>query len=164
MPHQEQALAIPDLRATLTDRSIYRSSPDYDTPSALRIALQAAQTGQKEVFDTSALGGLLKTMKQDTLVDRYLGGLMKGMDNLGRIYFQMLWHREQFEERYGKDDLPELEDSVRNAFEATPLQLRTVHGPRSREKPRTVRPVIATQSIQAVPGPGMLRRVGHRSK
>ena len=119
MPHQEQALAVPDLRATLTDRSIYRSSPDFDTPSALRIALQAAQTGQKEVFDTSALGGLLKTMKQDTLVDRYLGGLMKGMDNLGRIYFQMLWHREQFEERYGKDDLPELEDSVRNAFEAT---------------------------------------------
>jgi hypothetical protein len=27
------------------------------------------------------------------------------------------WHNEEFEDRYGKQDLPELEDSLRNAFE-----------------------------------------------
>ena len=28
------------------------------------------------------------------------------------------WHQEEFEDRYGKSDLPELEDSIRNAFES----------------------------------------------
>ncbi len=41
---------------------------------------------------------------------------MKGMDNLGRVYFQVLWHMEQLEDRYGKDDPQELEDLVRNGL------------------------------------------------
>jgi hypothetical protein len=27
------------------------------------------------------------------------------------------WHGDEFAERYGKQDMPELEDSLRNAFE-----------------------------------------------
>jgi hypothetical protein len=42
---------------------------------------------------------------------------MKALDKLGRILFMFYWHQEEFEDRYGKQDLPELEDSLRNAFE-----------------------------------------------
>ncbi len=52
---------------------------------------------------------MLKSVRQDSMVDRYLGDLMKGMDRLGRILFTFYWHGEEFEERYGKQDIPELE-------------------------------------------------------
>jgi hypothetical protein len=42
---------------------------------------------------------------------------MKGMVRIGRILFQLYWHREAFEERYGKSHVPELEDMLRNSFE-----------------------------------------------
>jgi hypothetical protein len=57
------------------------------------------------------IGGMLKAVRQDTLVDRYLGDLMKGVDKLGRLLFMFYWHQEEFADRYGKSDLPELEDS-----------------------------------------------------
>lgn len=116
MQESEFNMKIPDMSASKTDRSIYQ--PTAPDPKTMAIAQQAGQKGQREVFDTAMLGGLLKSVRQDTMVDRYLPDMMKGMDRLGRVYFQLLWHGEEFEERYGKEDLPELEDSVRNAFEA----------------------------------------------
>ena len=84
--------------------------------------LQSAQTagkdGQKEVFDVSMMAGMLKTVRQDSLVDRHLGDLMAALDSLGRLLMNFYWHQEEFEDRYGKSDLPELEDSLRNAFES----------------------------------------------
>ena len=43
---------------------------------------------------------------------------MKGMDRLGRILFTLYWHGEEFAERYGAEEMPELEDALRNAFES----------------------------------------------
>jgi hypothetical protein len=43
---------------------------------------------------------------------------MKGMDRIGRILFSFYWHGEEMQDRYGKKDMPELEESLRNAFEA----------------------------------------------
>ena len=74
-------------------------------------------SGQKEVFDTAMISGMLKAVRQDSLVDRYLGDLLNALDKLGRILFMFYWHGEEFEDRYGKQDLPEIEDSLRNAFE-----------------------------------------------
>jgi hypothetical protein len=96
---------------TTHDQNTYDQNP-------MQIAMQAAQSGQKDVFDTATLGTLLKATKNDSLIDRHLGDLMKGMDRVGRIYFQLLWHNDEFADRYGKHDLPELEDSLRNAFES----------------------------------------------
>lgn len=91
-----------------------RMPPD---PQTMQVGMQAAQTGQKEVFDTAMVGSLLKAVRDDTMVDRHLGDLMKGLDRIGRILFSFYWHGEEFQERYGKKDMPELEDSLRNAFE-----------------------------------------------
>jgi hypothetical protein len=83
----------------------------------MMVAQQAARTGQREVMDAGMLGAMLKTVRTESMVDKYLGDLAKGMDRLGRILFQFYWHGEEFEERYGKADMPELEDGLRNSFE-----------------------------------------------
>lgn len=129
-PGMEAAMPIPGMGAASYDRNAYDVRPDaYSQPNmvggssgpdqgAVQTALDAAKSGQREVFDTATLGSLLKAVHDDTMVDKYMGDLMKGMDRLGRVLFLFYWHQDQFEERYGKQDLPELEDGLRNAFEA----------------------------------------------
>lgn len=115
---QEDSIGIPEMDAAMTDPGVYDNSPQaLPDPAAMQTAQTAAQTGQKEVFDASMIGGLLKAVRDDSLVDRYQGDLMKALDRLGRIYFLFLWHNDEFMERYGKSDLPELEDALRNSFE-----------------------------------------------
>jgi hypothetical protein len=113
---EEYTSLVPGMDSNLTDPKIY--DPFYmPDPKAMQAGQQAAQSGQKEVFDTSMISGLLKVVRQDGLVDRYLGDLMKALDKLGRILFLFYWHSDEFEDRYGKQDLPELEDTLRNSFE-----------------------------------------------
>jgi hypothetical protein len=111
----EYNIIVPDMSSGKTDRATY--NPLLPDVKAMQSAMSAAQSGQKEVFDTAMLGGLLKTLRDDNMVDRYIGDLMKGLDRLGRILFLYYWHGEQFEDRYGKQDMPQLEDGLRNAFE-----------------------------------------------
>jgi hypothetical protein len=80
-------------------------------------AEQAANQGQKEVMDTAVIGGLVKTMDPDAAVDQYLGDLILGLDRVGRILFMYYWHYDKFKDRYGSQDMPELEDSLKNVFD-----------------------------------------------
>jgi hypothetical protein len=114
--HSEFQLPVPDLMAANTDRNIY--DPRGPDRRSMEIAQQAANSGQREVFDTAMLGSLLGVVRQENMIDRFLGDMMKGLDRLGRVLFLFYWHGEAFEDRYGKQDMPELEDSLRNAFEA----------------------------------------------
>lgn len=107
---------IPELAAANTDPSTYDPMSMVD-PMAMQSAQQAAQSGQKDVFDTTMISSMLKAVREDSIVDRYLGDLTKAVDRLGRILFMFYWHNEEFMNRYGKQDLPELEDTLRNAFE-----------------------------------------------
>lgn len=99
------------------NRQLYNPNTQLD-PNEMGQIRGAIQTGQKEIFDTAMIGSMLRTVRDDTMVDRYLGDLTKGMDRLGRILFSFYWHGDQFAERYGKADMPELGDSLRNAFES----------------------------------------------
>lgn len=83
-----------------------------------QLAQQAAGAGTRELFDTAAIGTLLGSVRQDSIVDRYLPDLFKALDSLGRLFVNFFWHAEEFEDRYGKQDLPELEDSIRNTFDS----------------------------------------------
>jgi hypothetical protein len=84
---------------------------------AAQVANDASQRGQKEVFDVSALSTVLKATRDDQLTDQYMKPLMKALDSLGRMLMSFFWHGEQFAERYGDAEMPELEDSLRNTFE-----------------------------------------------
>jgi hypothetical protein len=107
---------IPGMSAANTDPAIYDPQNVAD-PMAMQVAQEAQQAGQKEIFDTAMIGSMLKSVRQDSIVDRYLGDLMKALDRLGRIIFMFYWHNEEFADRYGKQDMPELEDTIRNSFE-----------------------------------------------
>jgi hypothetical protein len=110
----EQEVAVPGLEAA-------QYGPPMSGPPEPYMAnqiMQAAQTGQKEVLDTSVLGNLLKATQNDTLIERHLSDLMKGLDSLGRLLFNLYWHHDKFEDRYGENSLPELTDAMRNAFES----------------------------------------------
>jgi hypothetical protein len=107
---------VSDVSAANTDRSIYNPNTMLDQKD-IRSVVDAAQSGQREVFDTAMIGAMLRTVRDDGMVDRYMGELTKGLDKLGRILFMFYWHGDRFADRYGKADMPELEDSLRNAFE-----------------------------------------------
>jgi len=117
----EKNSPIPSMSGKNTDRSKWDNWQNFegkDFQQNLQSAQTAGKDGQKEVFDVSMMAGMLKTVRQDSLVDRHLGDLMAALDSLGRLLMNFYWHQEEFEDRYGKSDLPELEDSLRNAFEA----------------------------------------------
>jgi hypothetical protein len=107
---------VSGMAASQTDRSVYNPNTELDQ-GAVQQVMEAAQTGQREVFDTAMIGTMLRAVRDDGLVDRYMGELTKGLDKLGRILFMFYWHGDRFADRYGKADMPELEDSLRNAFE-----------------------------------------------
>lgn len=109
------------LSADQTDPGVWNPWQNYeaqDFGTSMQIAQQAGAQGQKEVFDTTMISGMLKSVRQDSLVERHLASLMESLDALGRLLMNFYWHGEEFEDRYGKADMPELEDSLRNAFEA----------------------------------------------
>lgn len=114
---QDDYQSVPDMQTDPQAAGLYDPTRQPD-PQALQAAQQAAGSGQKEVFDVSMIGSMLKAVRQDSLVDRYLGDLLKALDRFGRILFLFYWHSEEFQDRYGKADMPELEDSLRNAFES----------------------------------------------
>lgn len=116
MMPMEQTQQVPDMSAANSDLSGYDPMQMID-PAAMQTAQAGQQQGQKEIFDTTMIASMLKAVRDDSLVDRYMGPLVNALDKLARILFMLYWHSDEFRERYGKQDLPELEDTTRNAFE-----------------------------------------------
>ncbi len=126
--YQEYEQQVPGMDAASYDQSGYDVRPEATQPGGMsgqgglgsmdqsQIARGQA-AGNKEMFDTSMIGSMLKAKRDDTMIDQYLPDIIKGMDRKGRLLFQFYAHGDKFAERYGKQDMPELEDSLRNAFE-----------------------------------------------
>lgn len=100
---------------SVSNREFYRDDR-YIDQSAKQYAEQASTQGQKEVLDTSVISGLVKAMDTDSQVDGYIGDLLLGLDRIGRILFMFYWHNDKFKDRYGQQDMAELEDNLRNVF------------------------------------------------
>ena len=122
---QEDLLPVQSVATDPANRQYYDpndtapyASPPAPDPEAARSAQEAYERGQTDVFDTSAIGGLLRTMGEDDLIDDDLDVITKGMDRVGRQLFKSYWHKDRYTERYGDDDMKELEDSLKNVFEA----------------------------------------------
>lgn len=79
-------------------------------------ANRAAQAGIKEVFDTSVIKSLVDVADLSELRQDYLKDMIIGLDRVGRMLFLFYWHSEDFEDRYGKEDMDKLEDSLKKVF------------------------------------------------
>jgi len=109
----EEETQIPELQTT-QQRPNNALPPE---PQVMGQVMEAAQSGQQEVLDTSVLSNLLEGSRDDTLVDQYLPNLVKGLDSIGRLLFNFYWHHDMYEERFDAGELPDLEDALRNSFE-----------------------------------------------
>jgi hypothetical protein len=88
-------------------------------PETLQSMTQSADQNQKEVFDTTALSSLLNTNDVSNMIDKYLKDLIVAIDRIGRILFMMYYHYDTYQDRYGSDELFELEDALKNSFKTT---------------------------------------------
>lgn len=105
---------------------------------AVQQAMQAASTGIKEVFDVSVLSSLLDKSDVSELRKDYLSDMIKGMDKVGRMLFLYHWHNDEFEDRYGSEDMKKLEDTLKEVFISTGdlvlfLKEKTAYNPDSAE-------------------------------
>ncbi len=101
-----------------------QSEMDMD---ARGLAEQAAQLGQRTVFDHASIGGLAKVYDTSALIDSYVPELVKSLDRIGRLIFLYYWKNEDFADRYGTTGIADLEDLLRNVFKSygeLVLQLR----------------------------------------
>jgi len=115
-PSSEQRSTISELSGANSDLSGYNILTEGR--NAVKSYVQnAADRGDKDIFDVGMLSSLLKAVKDDMIIDQYIPDLMKAMDKLGRLLFQYYWHYDKFSARFGKSDMPELEDALRNSFE-----------------------------------------------
>jgi len=85
---------------------------------AKALAADAAAAGQRHVFDQAAIGGLVKVYDVGNVVDSYVPEFMDTIDRLGRILFLFYWKHEDFNQRYGSDDVVQMEDRLRNVFKS----------------------------------------------
>jgi len=112
---QMQELPVQGMETDPT--TLAQMGPEPPSQDLMRVVQQASQTGQREVFDTAAISSLLRVSRDDLLIDQHMGDMMKGMDRVGRMLFLFYWNRDKFADRYGDNDLPEIEDSLRNTFD-----------------------------------------------
>ena len=90
--------------------------PKRRLETSLEIAMDAAEAGQRHVFDQAAIGGLAKVYDTANIVDSYIPDFMDTLDRLGRVLFLYYWKHEDFTKRYGSDDLVQMEDRIRSVF------------------------------------------------
>jgi hypothetical protein len=109
---------VPEMHAQSGNKALYDPNPQLDT-NPYNLAMDAAGTGQKDVFDAGVVGSLLKVVDSDSLVDKYLGDMFLGLDRIGRVLFLYYQHSDAFRQRYGEEDMQELEDSLKNTFKGT---------------------------------------------
>jgi hypothetical protein len=86
--------------------------------AASQLAQEAAALGQKQVFDHAAIGGLSRLYDSGSVIDSYIPELLQALDRLGRVLFLFYWKNEEFAERYGTEDMSEMEDMLRGVFKS----------------------------------------------
>ena len=79
-------------------------------------ATALAQSGQKEIFDTQSIATIAKYVNPNEKILGYIPSFVASLDKLGRMLFMIRWETEKFQDMYGKDEMPELVELVKNVF------------------------------------------------
>lgn len=86
-------------------------------PDTQQLMQSAVKTDQKDLFDVSALSALIESTDVSNIIDKYLPDMSKSVDKIGRSLFSLYVHTKDFEDRYGAEDLADLEGTLKNAFD-----------------------------------------------
>jgi hypothetical protein len=78
------------------------------------------------IFDNQMFTAMVKHVNPAVERERLLTGLIKCCDSVGRAYFLLLAHGQEFAEAYGADDSEEMEEQLLTLLEAGGKQLVTL--------------------------------------
>lgn len=91
--------------------------PDVEgIDSEIGKAVQLAQNGQKEIFDSHTISTLSKYVNPSDKVTEYTPALLSALDKLGRLLFLTHWEVEKFTQMYGRDDMPKFVELLTDVF------------------------------------------------
>jgi hypothetical protein len=79
-------------------------------------AVQLAENGQKEIFDSHTISTLSKYVSPSDKINEYTPTLLSALDKLGRLLFLVHWEVEKFTEMYGRDDMPKFVEMLTDVF------------------------------------------------
>jgi hypothetical protein len=113
VPDEEEM--YPGLLSPDTDR-IGQKKPEPNSHD-VQAAAEASQKGQKDFVSTRMLMSLLRELDNEDLIGKYITIFEKACDTLGRLYMQILWRTDAFEERFGKTQLKEFKEMVVGLFQ-----------------------------------------------
>ena len=74
-------------------------------------------TSPDELFDVMGLVSLVRNSRIDSDVRKATRSLLQTIDRLGRMLFMFYTHSEEFESRYGDNDMQDLESALISVFE-----------------------------------------------
>ena len=79
---------------------------------------EASKKGVKEVLDTKVLAELAKSSYPIDRTTNFLPSFMNSIDKLCRLLFMFYWHNEAFSDRYGKQNLEQIEESLKDNLQS----------------------------------------------
>jgi hypothetical protein len=92
-------------------------TPPQPNQRDMQLAAEASSAGQKDFVSSRMLMSLLRELDNDALIYKYITVFEKACDTLGRLYMQLLWRTDAFEERFGRTQLKEFREMVVNLFQ-----------------------------------------------
>ena len=93
------------------------SGPPSPNQEDIQLAAQAARNGQKDFVSSQMLLSLLREIDNNDLIPKYINTFEKACDTLGRLYMQLLWRTDAFEERFGQTQLNEFKEMLVSLFQ-----------------------------------------------
>lgn len=94
------------------------NGPSTVGQSPVDVANMASRSGQKNVFDHSTVAGLVKLDDSSAVIDTFIPQFIDTLDKIGRVLFLFYWKNEDFIDRFGEDNLQEMEDTIRGVFKS----------------------------------------------
>jgi hypothetical protein len=86
---------------------------------AINKAQEASEAGIREVLDVTVIQQLIDKADISAIRKDYISEMIQGMDSIGRMLFLYYWHNDQFEEKYGRDKMKELQEHLQEVFNST---------------------------------------------
>jgi len=91
--------------------------PPMPNARDVQLATQASESGQREFVSSQMLMSLLREVDDEGIISKYISVFEKACDALGRLYMQVLWRVDAFEERFGEIQLKEFKEMLLELFQ-----------------------------------------------
>jgi len=109
----ETAYVIPGLKKPQPRTNILEPVDE----KVIQVLTKLDEANEGEVFDAGVFAILIRATRDEYLIDMYIPNLVKSLDTLGRLLFNLYYHSDRLKERYGETDYIKLLDSVKTNLE-----------------------------------------------